>query len=215
MVRALAFLASIATVWAQGTEPKAKAADYDVHDRVKSVEVGAEYMVTSVAGPGGMYVVPDHLVVEVALFPPKGDAVTASPGDFQLRVDGKTLRPVTAQMVVAAIQRSEWRYPRGPQASVGMGNDTVTLGGPTQQVPPYGGPTRRTPTPPRAPAPEDRSGLPKPEPVKVTELVVTAALPDGAFKGPVSGFVYFPYTGKASKVRTVTLLYGDASLKLK
>jgi hypothetical protein len=214
-VRYLACFAFAAVAWAQGTEPKAKADDYEVHERVKRVEIGAEYMVTSVAGPGGMYVVPDHLVVEVALFPPKGEPLNVGTRDFELLVDGKTLRPGTAQMVVAAIQRSEWRYPRGVQATAGMGNDTVVLGGPTRQAPPWGGPTRRTPTPPRAPAPEDRSGLDKPEPVKVTELVVSAALPDGEFKGPVSGFLYFPFQGKASKIRAVTLVYGDTKLKLK
>src|SRR5262245_54319662 len=172
-------------------------------------------MVTSVAGTGGMYVVPDHLVVEVALFPPKGEAVAVGPGDFELRVDGKTLRPVTPGMVVAAIERSEWKYPRGVQATAGMGNDTVVVGGPTRQSPPWAGTTRRTPTPPRAPEPENRSGLPPAEPVKLTDLVVNAALPQVDFRGPVSGFLYFSFTGKASKIRTVSLVYGDTTLKLK
>ncbi len=214
-MRYLACLAFAASVWDQGTTPKAKADDYEVHTRVRRVELGAEYMVTSVAGPNGMYVVPDHLVVEVALFPPKGEAVGIGAGDFELRVDGKTLRPVTPGMVVAAIERAEWKYPRGVQATAGMGNDTVIVGGPTRQVPPWGGPTRRTPTPPRGPEQENRSGLPPPEPVKLTELVVTTALPEGEFRGPVSGFLYFPFTGKASKIRTVVLYYGDTSLKLK
>ena len=214
-MRYLACIVFAVSAWAQGTDPKAKAADYEVSERVKRIELGAEYMVTSVSGPGGMYVIPDHLAVEVALYPAKGEPVGVGSGDFQLRVDGKALRPVSAQMVVAAIQRSEWRYPRGPQATVGAGNDTVILGGPTQRTPPWGGPGGRTPAPPRAPAPEDRSGIEKPEPVKLTELVVSAALPEGEHKGPVAGFLYFPFTGKASKVRSVELLYGEARLKLK
>jgi hypothetical protein len=202
-------------MWAQGTEPKAKADDYEVHSRVKGIEIGAEYMVSSVSGQGKMFVVPDHLVVEVALFPPKGETVACGAGDFELRVDGKTLKPVAPPMVVAAIERKEWSYPRGATATAGMGNDTVVLGGPTRQTPPYSGVGGRTPTPPRAPEPENRSGLPPAEPVKLSDLVVSTALPDGLFKGPISGFVYFPFGGKASKVRTVTLLYGDTTLKLK
>ena len=204
-MRYLACLALAASAWAQGTAPKSKADDYEVHTRARRIELGAEYMVTSVAGPNGMYVVPDHLVVEVALFPPKGEPVTTSAGDFELRVDGKMLRPVTPGTVVAAIERAEWKYPRGVQATAGMGNDTVTIGGPT----------RRAPLPPRVPEPENRSGLPPPEPVRLRELVVTTALPEGEFRGPVSGFLYFPFTGKASKIRTVVLEYGDVSLKLK
>jgi len=215
VVHYLVWIAFATAAGAQGTDPKAKADEYEVHASAKGIDIGAEYMVSSVSGQGGMFVVPDHLVVEVALFPPKGDTVVSGSGDFQLRVDGKLLRPVTPAMVVAAIERREWTYPRGVQATAGTGNDSVIIGGPTRQMPPYGGTGRRTPTPPRAPEPENRSGLPPPEPVKLTELVVNTALPEGSFRGPVSGFLYFPFSGKASKVRTVELHYGDVRLKLK
>jgi hypothetical protein len=213
-VRYTGFLLLATVAWAQGTDPKAKADEYEVHARVKGVDIGAEYMVYSFGGQGKMFLAEDHLVVEVALFPPKGGLVTASSGDFTLRVDGKMLRAVIPQMVVMAMQRRDWSYQRGPQGSIGRGDDAVILGGPTQQGP-YGMPRGRTPAPPRAPAPEDRSGLPPAEPVRLDDVIVKTAFPEGEFRGAVSGFVYFPFTGKASKIKSVELQYGDARLKLK
>jgi len=213
-VRYLAWICVAALAFAQGTDPKPKAEDYEVHAKLKQLEIGAEYMVYSFSGHGQTFLTSDHLVVEVALFPPKGTMVVASHADFSLRVDGKVLRPATPQMVAAAMQRTEWRQPRGVQGTVGMGNDEVIFGGPPRQTPPYGG-TTRTPSPPRAPEPENRSGLPPPEKVRADELVVEVALPQGEFHAPVSGFVYFPFQGKASKIRSVELIYEDAVLKLK
>jgi hypothetical protein len=213
-MRYLAWICAAGIACAQGTEPKPKADDYEVQGAVKGVTLGAEYMVYSVSGQGKTFLVNDHLVVEVALFPPKGKTVAAGASEFQLRVDGKTLRPVTPHMVVAAQTQRQWYPTRGVQATAGSGDDIVILGGPTRQMPPYGN-GRRTPTPPRAPEPENRSGLPPAETVSADELIPATALPEGDFKGPVSGYIYFPFTGKASKVRRVDLLYGDAILRLK
>ena len=213
-MRYLAWLCAAGLAFAQGTEPKAKASEYEVHATAKGVDVGAEYMVYSISANDRMLLVENHLVVEVALFPPKRGLVTASSGEFMLRVDGKMLRPVTAQMVVMAMQRSAWSYPRGPQATIGRGDDGVILGGPSQQQPfPTG--RGRTPAPPRAPAPEDRSGLPPAEPVRLDEVIVKTALPEGEFRGAISGYLYFPFTAKASKIKSVELHYNDTRLKLK
>ena len=213
-MRYLVCLCVAGVAWAQGTDPKAKAEEYEVHARLKGVDIGAEYMVYSISSQGKTFLAEDHLVVEVALFPPKGGFVTASSGEFTLRVDGKMLRAVTPQMVVMAMQRRDWQYPRGPQAGIGRGDDAVILGGPTQQGP-YGMPRGRTPAPPRAPAPENRSGLPPAEPVRLDEVIAKTAFPEGEFRGAVSGFVYFPFAGKASKIKSVELHYGDTRLKLK
>src|SRR5437899_5237635 len=70
-VRYLLLLIAVAA-WA-GADPKPKAEDYEVHGRAGAVTIGAEYMVTSVGGEGQMFVLDDYLVVEVGLFPRKGD----------------------------------------------------------------------------------------------------------------------------------------------
>jgi hypothetical protein len=213
-VRYLACLFVAVAAWAQGTDPRPRADDYEVHARVKGIEIGAEYMVSSFSGRGKTFMAPEHVVVEVALYAPKNEVVSASAAEFTLRVDGKVLRAVGPQMVVTAMQRQEWRQPKGVQATAGMGNDTVILGGPTRQLPPYGR-TGPTPAPPRAPEPDYRGNVPGSQPVTAEELVVSTALPEGTFKGPVSGFVYFPYTGKVTRIRRVELIYGETSLKLK
>jgi hypothetical protein len=212
--RLLACICFAGLAWAQGTDPKPKVEEYEIHAAVKDASIGAEYMVHSFSGQGATFIAPDHLVVEVAIFPLRRSPTLCSSQNFVLRVDGKTLRPVSAEMVAISLQRRDWRPARGVQATAGTGDDTVILGAPTTPVPPFGG-QRRTPMPPRAPAPEDRSGLPPAEKVRADELVVSAALPEGEFRAPVSGFVYFPFEGKASRIKSVELIYGDTKLKLK
>jgi hypothetical protein len=190
-VRYLSLLLLAGVAWSQGTEPKAKADDYETSETAGRVAVGAEYMVHSFSGSGKTFLAPDYLIVEAALFPRKGDSVTASQGDFALRIDGKPLlRTAATQQVVQSLERRQTPvYPQG-----------------------QGG---QTPPVPRAPRPDYERNLPRGEDVKATELVTQTALPEGSFAGAVSGYLYFYFRGNASKIRTVELLYGGATLKLK
>ena len=73
----LAIAASCA--FAQGTEPKPKPEDYPVHGQArvegKTVGIGAEFMVHSFSRGEESYIASDFLVVEVALFPPRGEGI--------------------------------------------------------------------------------------------------------------------------------------------
>src|SRR5512141_98224 len=99
MVRYLVFLAGALAAYAQGspgmtipaegTTPKASAAEYPVHARSGNLAIGAEYLVHSFGSGEQMYLAENYLVVEVALFPAKGESVTAGAGKFALRVNGK------------------------------------------------------------------------------------------------------------------------------
>ena len=53
------------------------------------------------------------------------------------------------------------------------------------------------------------------ERVRPEEVLVRTALPEDAHRGPVSGFLYFPYTGKVSGLKSVELLFQDAVMKLR
>src|SRR3954453_14543523 len=131
------------------TDPKSKVEDYEVHARVGSVAIGADYMVYSFSGEGQTFVLDDFLVVEVALFPPKGDTIAAASADFTLRIDGKrVIAAAPPQMGVNSMQRRQWQQSRGVQATGGMGDKVVIVGGPPRQTPPYGQEPRRTPAPP-------------------------------------------------------------------
>lgn len=214
-MRYLSLLLVTGLAWAQGTEPKAKADDYETSDTAGRVTIGAEYMVHSFSGSGKTFLAPDYLIVEAALFPKKGEPVTAAQGDFALRVDGKTLRTVSVQQVVQSLDRRGWNNERGVQATAGDGNTGVVLGGPTGQRPPYGQPGGQTPPRPRAPAPDYRGNVPRGEDVKASELARQTAFPEGNYAGAVSGYLYFYFRGNASKIHTVELLYNGVTLKLK
>lgn len=200
-----------------GTDPKPRAEDYEVHGRSKDVAIGAEFMIHSFSGKDQTYIAKDFLVVEVALYPPKDSSIQVNGGRFALRINGKkqVMPPVQPQMVAASLQHPEWQWQTGPRLEGGGGLDNagVILGRPRPtQVP--GGQEPRGPTQPRAPV--DRPGGIEPEPrAPAHELVVQTALPQGSYKGPVSGFLYFPYKGKTTSIKSLDLLYEDAVIQLR
>ncbi len=213
MRRFLPFLC-VCAAFGQGTEPKPKPEEYDAHAASRAAQVGAEFMVHSFSGDDQTFIVEDFLVVEVALYPPKNSAVTVATADFALRVNGKRIAPVSPQFAASMMNRPEWSSRPNLEAGGGMGNIGVILGRPVPGQTP-GGPPNTGPRPPRAPDPADRSGLDKPEPVSATDLLIRTALPEGSFKGPVSGFLYFPWKGKPKSIKNLDLLYDDAVLKLR
>src|ERR1700683_1691005 len=71
----------------QGTEPQAKAEDYEAHAKAGTVEIGAEFMVRSFSRGNAMYIANGYVTVEVALYAPKGESVEIGYLDFQLRIE--------------------------------------------------------------------------------------------------------------------------------
>ena len=199
-----------------GTEPKPKAEDYEVHVQGKYVAIGAEYTIHSFSGQGQTFIAKDYLVVEVALYPPKGHSIAVHEGEFVLRINGnkKGIAPSPPGMVASSLQHSDWQTGPRLEGSVGAGPADVIFGRSRRtQVP--GGEQPRVPTPPRVPDADPPGGI-QPEPrARADEVVVQAALPEGNYRGPVSGFLYFPYKGKITSVRSLELLYDDAVLKLR
>jgi hypothetical protein len=202
----------------QGTLPKAHPEDYPVHARAGSAVIAAEYMAHSFSGAGQMYLVKDYVVVEAAVFPAPGQPVKLDASRFHLRLNGKRepLGSVPATMVAVSLQHPEWTPGRTLEMDAGLGNAGVRAGGPPVNDHPFPGAPEphRLPTPPRAPK-DDRTGLERPEPVSPSQLVLETALPEGERAKPAAGFVYFPYKGKLSSVKTLSLVYEDVVLKLK
>jgi hypothetical protein len=202
---------SVSILFGQGTDPKPKAAGYDVHGRSGKIETGAEFMVHSFSGDGQMYIAEDYLVVEVALYPPKGETFRIDRGMFAIRVNGKkpALAAVTPQMVAATLQRPEWQGGGARGEAEGSYNGRgVILGRPVPSQVPGG-----QPRPQQAPLPA--GGIDRPTAIPAHELVVRTALPEGEAKGPVAGFIYFPYRGKVSSIKSLDLVYNDVVLKLR
>ena len=203
---------------AEGTQPKASAAEYPVQAQWGNLAIGAEYMVHSFGSGEQMYLAENYLVVEVALFPPKGEGVTADAAKFGLRVNGKKtlLYAQNPPMVASQFNRRAWEAPRGVTADLGVGGANIGLGHPQGRDPVTGAPEgRRLPNPPRAPDAGVPGGGEPRQRERPEELLVRTALPEDLHRGPVSGFLYFPYQGKASRLKSIDLLFQDAVMKLK
>ena len=72
-----------------GTTTKPSAEDYPVRAKLEKLSIGAEYMVHSFSSGRQMFIAKDYLVVEVALFPAKGENLLVDAGQFTLRVNGR------------------------------------------------------------------------------------------------------------------------------
>jgi len=198
-----------------GTTPKASAQDYPARATLEKLSIGAEYLVHSFSRGRDMFIAKDYLVVEVALFPANGQTLLADSGHFSLRVNGhkQALAPQTPEIVAATL-----KYPdpnSGVHSVEQVGPVVFGQPRPAERFP--GDPNART-NPPR-PVPDDNlGGLDKQPPIKAEELVVQAALPGGEHRGPTSGYLYFPYRGKVSHIRSLELIFagpaGNATLQL-
>jgi hypothetical protein len=205
-----------ALAMAQGTKPKPSPTDYDVHGHAGPLDIGAEYMVHSYSAGDQMFLVEKYLVVEVALYPLMKDApVQVDLGKFSLRLNHKTMiAPDSAAQAAASLKRSSWdaQRTRGMTGGIGIGGIGIPIGQP-QPVP--GGPQdRRLPAPRRAPESDPPGGIER-RTVSAEEILLETALPEGPHKGAVSGFVFFPFTGKTASIKSLELEYGSATLKLK
>jgi hypothetical protein len=201
-----------------GTEPKASAAGYAKHVKLESLEIGAEYLARLI--PDGHFA-GNYVVVEVALFPDRRKEIDVALSFFRLRVNGREYPQLAQapQAVAAALKNPESEGFRGPQASVGVGQGSVILGGParTERFP--GDPqARRQPRPeprdPDKPAPD-----PTKEPMKDYEAAIVFALDEGKTTMARSGLVYFHWNENLKKIKSLELLYegpaGKASLAIR
>ncbi|MGD0871451.1 MAG: hypothetical protein ABSB88_18005 [Bryobacteraceae bacterium] len=211
-------LFSVVAAFGQGTEPKPKPEDYEVHASTRAAAIGAEYMVHSFSRGDKAFLAKDYLVVEVAVFPPKGGTIEVHNADFTLRINGKkAVMPEAVSMVAASLQHPEWEQPRpNGEIDASAGNAGVVIGGPPRNPNPFPGSNPPgSQLPPRVEAPKDNpSGVEK-EQVKAEVVAVETALVEGPHHAAFSGFLYFVYRAKPSSVKTLELLYQDAVLKLK
>jgi len=220
-MRYLLLLCCAGLLSGQGTDPKRTAEDYEVHAQAKDAAIGAEFTVHSFSRGEAMFVVQDFLVVEVAIFPPKGANFEIYDTDFTLRINGRKqlLEAAAPTLVMADMKHPEWRQPdANGEATATVNNNGVTIGGPPVNTNPFPGsrmPGTGTRTYPPVEVPRDNpSGVQK-EPMDAAELLRQTALVEGPHHSATSGFLYFPFRGKMSSIKTLELLYRDAELKLR
>ena len=188
-----------------GTEPKAKPEEYPVHARSGDTTIAAEYMVQSISTPKASFIAKDYLVVEVAVFPPRtGTMIRAS--EFTLRVNGakQELMTQTPGFVAASLKYDDWTRQRGVVAQAGP----VIIGPRASGRFPG---DNRHPMPRRQPAPEDAAPEVERETIDPSDAIDAAALNEGPARQPRSGYLFFPYTGKLTKIKSVELNYRPES----
>ncbi len=81
-------------------------------------------MVHSFSRGNAMYIANDYIMVEIALYAPKGESVEIGYLDFQLRINGKkgTLLAENPYTVAASITHPDWQAERpGVEATAGIG----------------------------------------------------------------------------------------------
>lgn len=195
-------------------EPR-QAKEYAASGRLEGFTLAADYLVRSLGGDDKMYFARDYLVVEAAILPDPGKEPQISATHFVLRVNGKKPE-LTAQppgFVAAAMKYPDWE--RRPElVAHGSINDRGVIVGREAPVERFPGDQRpaqqRLPRLPRAPDNTDRSGLETQPETPPDQFAVERALPSGAVKGPVAGYLYFYWRGNTKKIRKVELLYNGA-----
>jgi hypothetical protein len=202
---------------AQGTTPKPSAADYPVRSEAGGVPIGGEFMVHSFGSGEQMYVVENYLVVEVALYRPKDQEQTLDISQFALHINGKKTGIVTQapSMVAASLNHRDWQQRPAMDVGAGAGPIGVGTGYPPNRAPFPGAPQPRYPAPPRAPDADPPGGMERRAAVTPADILMRTALPTEPRRGPISGFLYFPYTGKTSSIKSLELTWMGSVLKLR
>ena len=81
-----------------------------------------------------------------------------------------------------------------------------------------GDPTGQSRAPKSPRVDTDDPNVPQRETLSVDEVVQRSALPEEPHSSPVSGFLYFPFTGKLKKIKSLEILYdgpyGEATLRV-
>jgi hypothetical protein len=190
-------------------EPRKSARDYPAHVETAAAEIGVDYLVHSYAAEGQMYFTKDYLVFEVAVYPRM--PMELGPGSFQLRINNakRLIQPASAEFVAASLRNPDWVQRPHAELGAGVGDTGVVLGAPPAVGRFPGDPTggARYPRPPRAP--EDPH---KPEkPVQDgAQVALDTALQTGRIMRPVSGNIYFEYSGNIKKLKTLSLIFHTA-----
>jgi hypothetical protein len=184
----------------RGMPARATPNDYQGHGAAGPLTIGAEFFQHTVPSPEGILGTEDYVVVEAGVFGPPGARTTLNPGDFTLRVNGKKMLQSEAYAVVfKSLKDPEWE-PDVPVDKASKTSINSNGGGKGGNDPPV---------------------VPKP-PFKLQRewnlRMQKEAFPEGDRALPQAGLLFFRYTGKASGIHSVELIYsgpaGKATLEL-
>jgi hypothetical protein len=190
-----------APIEAKGMPPRPTAGDYPDQAEAGKVTIGAEFQGHAVPNLQGNLTTEDYVTVETGFFGPPGGRIRLSFEDFALRINGKKTVPGQPYGVVLSnVKDPEWVPPEPPKSKE---HANLTLGDDEKEQAPKGE-AKEPAFAPRIPIEVQRA---------MNQRVQRAALPEGDRALPVAGLVFFPYTGKVEKIRTLELIYTGAAGK--
>lgn len=192
---------------AKGLPPRPTPADYPDQIEVGKVTLAAEFQGHAIPTLQGNLTTEDYITVEAAFFGPSGARVKLSLTDFALRINGKKSVPGQPYgAVLWNVKDPEW-VPPEPVVSKEHPNLVATAEERAAEKPSSGGVNAGEKEPPPIVH----------VPIEVVrarhQRVQKSALPEGDRALPVAGLLFFSYTGKVDKIRTLELIYTGAAGK--
>lgn len=184
------------TVEVKGIAARGSAAEYQTAVKMGNYTLGVDFDAHGVPTSDGVFSTEEYIVFEVALYGPPGSHMALKFEDFSLRINGKkqAAASVPFTFVFKSLKSPEWEATLAyvPKQSA---NGINTGGG--------GAAADSTPPPaPKMPLDVER---------RMQLRVQKAAPPEGDRPLPVTGIIFFPYSGKVKNIKTMELLYsGEA-----
>ena len=227
-MRRFLIVTTIATLWGQdvasrGLPLKAKAADYEFNGDAGRLQIGATYMGRSFAATPResqdrqktmLHDSGNFVVIEVGAFAAKTFVGELRIADFRLKINGQKITlSAAAPGLVANTLRNRDMDPQQKRMvySGGMGGTDVMVGQPRQQS--------RFPGDP-APGQRRPAGTVTEEKAEQDwDVAIESALPEGPLQSGRAGNLFFEYSGKMTKAKTIVLEYegsgGKVEIKLR
>lgn len=178
----------------KGMPPRPAPGDYPDQAEAGKLTIAAEFQGHAVPTLQGNLTTEDYVTVETAFFGPPGTRIKLSFEDFALRINGKKSLPGQPYGVVLEnVKDPEWVPPEPPKSKE---HANLTIGDEKEEAPK--GEAKEPVFVPRVPVEVQRAR---------NQRVQKAALPEGDRTTPVAGLVFFPYSGRVEKIRTIELIY--------
>ncbi len=194
---------------AQG-DPREKPGDYPATTALASYSLGAEYLGRTLFSAGKAYEAGDFLVVDTAIYPARGAAVPVKISQFALRLNGRKelIYAQPAGMVATAMRLQPWNENRRRLVTQA---GPLILGAPVpnERFPGDRQGQPRLPAPPRAPEPDHQANVEREPARPMADILEAEALPEIAAEKPLRGYLYFPYSGKLAKLKSIELVVID------
>ena len=191
-----------------GTVPRPSPNDYPAQSSGPELILAGEFYGRSAPTAKATIFTGHYIVVEVAVYPARGQRVTIHPSELRLFINGAKygLLPQSGSIVAGSLKWYGYEHQQG----LGVGVGPIYIPSQPRQDPNFpGDPSDRQPTRPKAPdAGQDPDGNGKPDKSvsdDPSEALPASDLESGDTLRPVGGYLYFYWQASTKKLRNVEL----------